>query len=183
MQLQIFTNLYLLFLSASLVGAQDPTPVSTPSEGGCADQKVVDQCVLTMKNALAKCQNDNWDCKCSAQANIANCYVDCLNNQDSFSAQLSSAQICATANAYDNGLTEVPATWTTPGPAAATPAQISDIDDEEVDGGQGLKAMTTSEPTKSSIEHKETKPSEGAAAAKHAGSWLALLGLGIGMFF
>ncbi|KAK5791533.1 hypothetical protein VI817_006842 [Penicillium citrinum] len=134
-----------------------------------------------MKIGLAKCQDDNWDCKCSAQANIANCYVDCLNNQDSFSAQLSSAQICATANAYDNGLTEVPATWTTPGPAAATPAQISDIEDDEVDGG--VKAMTTSAPTKSSTEQKETKPSEGAAAAKNAGSWLALLGLGIGMFF
>ena len=87
--------------------------------------------------------------------------------------------MCATANAYDNGLTEVPATWTTPGPAAATPAKISDVDDEEVN----IKSASAAEPTKSSTEEKSAKTSEGAAPGKAAGSWLALLGLGIGMAF
>ncbi|CAI7610202.1 unnamed protein product [Penicillium manginii] len=179
--MQLLAHLYLLIVSAALIAAQDPTPVATPEEGGCASQqRIVDQCVLTMRNALAKCQNDNWDCKCSAQANIANCYVDCLNNKDSFSAQLSSAEICATANAYDAGLTNVPATWTTPGPAAATPAQISDIDDDEFDT---KKSASSSEPTKSLTEEKSATTSEGAAAGKAAGSWLALVGLGIGMVF
>lgn len=112
--------------------------------------------------------------------NLSSCYVDCLNNKDSFSAQLSSAEICATANAYDAGLTNVPATWTTPGPAAATPAQISDIDDDEFDT---KKSASSSEPTKSLTEEKSATTSEGAAAGKAAGSWLALVGLGIGMVF
>lgn len=112
--------------------------------------------------------------------NFNSCYVDCLNNADSFSAQLASAETCATANAYDAGLHTVPATWTTPGPAAATPAEISDVDDDELDT---KKSESSSEPTKSSTEQKDAEASEGAAAGKVSGSWLALLGLGIGLAF
>ncbi|KAJ5098176.1 hypothetical protein N7532_005177 [Penicillium argentinense] len=169
---------FLLAISITFVAAQDPTPVAPPSNGGCSSQQLVDQCVMTMKSALAKCTTNDWDCKCTAQANIANCYVDCLNNADSFSAQLASAETCATANAYDAGLTAVPATWTTPGPSTATPAEIDSVDDDDDN-----KAKTTSAPTKPLKEQKDTKPSEGAAAAKAAGSWLALLGLGIGIAF
>lgn len=116
---------------------------------------------------------------CISAHDLNSCYVDCLNNEDSFSAQLASAETCATANAYDAGLTAVPATWTTPGPAAATPAEISDVEDDE----DGRKAVSSSEPTNTSAEKKDSKPSEGAAAGKTSGSWLALLGLGIGIAF
>ncbi|KAJ5398000.1 hypothetical protein N7509_006113, partial [Penicillium cosmopolitanum] len=109
-------------------------------------RRLVDQCVLTMRNAMAKCQDDNWDCKCSAQANIAK------------------------RSRYLGH----------PGPAAATPAQISDVNDDEFDN---KKSASSSEPTKSLKAENSAKTSEGAAAGNAAGSWLALVGLGIGMAF
>ncbi|KAJ5678095.1 uncharacterized protein N7477_003728 [Penicillium maclennaniae] len=167
----------LLAASVSLVVAQDlaPTPSSSAVANGlCADQSIVDTCVAAMKRGLAKCSDDNWDCKCSAQANIANCYVDCPNVPDAFSAQLASAQDCATANHYDKGITDVPQTWTTPGPqtTTVTPADVS------------VPGETTATATATGTMNKtEETAKSGAAAGIASGSWLALVGLGLGVIF
>lgn len=86
---------------------------------------------------------------------------------------LLSEQDCATANAYDKGETSVATTWTTPGPntVTATPTDTA-------------VSTTTNfaEPTAKSLQgEKDASPSEGAAVMKSAGSWLALLGLGVGV--
>ncbi|KAJ5668944.1 hypothetical protein N7462_010014 [Penicillium macrosclerotiorum] len=175
----ISVNLYaLLFAWATLVTCQDAVitsanAASTGESGQCANQQLVDQCVATMKMALAKCSSENWDCKCSGSANIANCYENCPNTPEYIEAQLLSEHDCATANAYDKGITAVTQSWTTPGVnvAKATPTDSDST------------TSATDEPTKSLEQHEETKTSEGAAAAKTAGSWLALLGLGIGVMF
>ncbi|OQD74747.1 hypothetical protein PENDEC_c009G06709 [Penicillium decumbens] len=169
----------LLIASASLVAAQnlEPTPSSNAVKAGlCADQHVVDTCVSAMEIGLAKCSNDNWDCKCSGRANIANCYVDCPNVSDAFSAQLQSEKDCATANAYDKGVTDVPATWTTPGPQTAT------VTPSDVSVPAETDRASRVQPTSTMNKAEETaKPSNGAASGKAAGSWLALLGFGLGI--
>jgi hypothetical protein len=86
--------------------------------------------------------------------------------------------VCATANHYDKGITDVPATWTTPGPQTAivTPADVSIPGETET--------ASNVHPTSTMNKAEETaKPSNGAAAGKTAGSWLALLGLGLGVVF
>ncbi|KAF3401901.1 hypothetical protein F1880_009759 [Penicillium rolfsii] len=125
-----------------------------------------------MQKALQKCSSDNWDCKCSGSANIANCYVNCPDTPDYLAAQSSSASDCATANAYDKGRTVVPDTWKT------------------MDFHNDYRATSTStaapKPTEERIVeiHKDSaKPSQGAANVKATGSWLALVGLGIGALF
>jgi hypothetical protein len=39
LNMQLLAHLYLLIVSAALIAAQDPTPVATPEEGGCASQQ------------------------------------------------------------------------------------------------------------------------------------------------
>ncbi|KAJ5122178.1 hypothetical protein N7448_003309 [Penicillium atrosanguineum] len=184
----ITANLSLLLAaSASLVAAQDlaPTPsASAVANGLCADQRVVDTCVEAMKRGLAICSDDNWDCKCSGQANIANCYVDCPNVPDAFSAQLASEKDCATANHYDKGITDVPQTWTTPGPqtATVTPADVS-VPGETESAAQVHPTETAAATATEKMNKAEETAKSGAAAGKASGSWLALVGLGLGVMF
>ncbi|KAJ5112882.1 hypothetical protein N7456_001416 [Penicillium angulare] len=170
-----------LWLMASVIaqaGAQNTpvqaaqSPAPTSGGGSCASQSLVDQCVATMGHSLAKCTENDWDCKCSGSANIANCYVDCPDDPARFSAELVSEQDCATANAYDKGQTSVATTWTTPGPdkVVATPT-----DDLAIETGK-------SEPTKTLTGvDKGSSPSEGVAAMNQVTSWLPFLGFGFGM--
>lgn len=105
---------------------------------------------------------------------LSSCYVDCPDDPARFSAELVSEQDCATANAYDKGISSITDHWTTPGPetVVATPTIQVDIAD----------STSTGEPTKSMSGLEESaSPSEGAAAIKFAGSWLALVGVGVGM--
>lgn len=98
--------------------------------------------------------------------------MDCPDDPARFSAMLVSEQDCATANAYDKGETSVASTWTTPGPntVTATPTDTA-----------VSTTTNTAEPTKALQEEKDASPSKGAAVMKSAGSWLALLGLGVGV--
>ncbi|KAK4864019.1 hypothetical protein LT330_010229 [Penicillium expansum] len=136
-------------------------------------------CVAIMKRGLAKCASSDWDCKCSGAANIANCYVDCSDDDpDSSAAKQLSVNDCATANAYDQGETTVAPSWTLPGSNAAQP---TDTDASVTISGS---SSTTAGPTKAfNGNEKSTSPSEGAAVVNDAGSWLALVVLGIGAAF
>ncbi|KAJ5578273.1 uncharacterized protein N7459_007237 [Penicillium hispanicum] len=170
----------LLTAWAAIVAAQDVTSTaasagSTAGSGLCASQQVVDSCISIMKNSLDKCTSADWDCKCSGVANIANCYVDCPDDPERFSAELQSEKVCATANAYDKGVSSVPTTWSTPSAEAEATATEASVTLETSSGTAG--------PTKSRGIEDATKPSKGAAAGKTAGSWLALLGLGLGVVF
>jgi hypothetical protein len=94
---------------------------------------------------------------------------------------------CATANAYDIGLTTVAPTWTRPGSNDAQPTDT----DYTIATGSG--SAPTARPTESLTENekaaspsekaneKAASPSEGAAPMKAAGNWLALVGLGLGI--
>jgi hypothetical protein len=64
--------------------------------------------------------------------------------------------------------------WTTPSPNAveATPTDVTTT----------AEATSTSEPT-NSLSGEKAAPSKGAAAARPVGSWLALVGLGLGAAF
>ncbi|CAI7599988.1 unnamed protein product [Penicillium glandicola] len=137
-------------------------------------------CVAIMKRGLARCASNDWDCKCSGAANIANCYVDCSDDDpDSSAAKQLSVNDCATANAYDQGETTVAPSWTLPGSNAAQPTDL-----DAILTASGSSATTTAGPTKSLISNeKSTSPSEGAAVANAAGSWLALVVLGVGAAF
>ncbi|KAJ5622744.1 hypothetical protein N7490_011349 [Penicillium lividum] len=183
----ILNPIFLLLVSSATTGvsAQDVAVAAgqtlatsnglatSNDSGGCASQQVVDQCVVTMQGTLAKCTDADWDCKCSGSANIANCYEDCPDDPARFSAELMSEQDCATANAYDKGVSAVPTTWTTPGPntVTATPTDV-----------EISTTTNTAGPTKS-LNGEEASPSasEGAAVMKSAGSLFALLGLGVGI--
>ncbi|KAJ5667616.1 hypothetical protein N7507_003480 [Penicillium longicatenatum] len=169
-----YVNPILLLASAAAVTAQDAVVGQNlaANSGSCASQSVVDTCVNVMKGTLQKCTENDWDCKCSGSANVANCYEDCPDDPARFSAMLLSEQDCATANAYDKGESTVPTTWTTPGPntVTATPTDT-----------QVSTTTNTAEPTKSLQGEKDASPSEGAAVMKSAGSLLALLGLGVGV--
>ncbi|KAJ5493687.1 hypothetical protein N7463_009774 [Penicillium fimorum] len=171
----------LLVTSATLIAAQDaaPTSPSTNGNSNCASQKVVDSCVAIMKRGLAKCSDADWDCKCSGAANIANCYVNCSDDDpDSSAARQLSVNDCATANAYDQGETTVASSWTLPGSNAAQPTRV----DASITTSDS--SSTTPGPTKSFIAHeKSTSPSEGAAVVNAAGSWMALVVLGFGAAF
>ncbi|KAJ5131399.1 uncharacterized protein N7515_007438 [Penicillium bovifimosum] len=166
----------LLATSATLIAAQD---ASSSSNSHCASQKLVDYCVTAMKKGLNECTSGDWDCKCSGAANIANCYVDCSDEDpDRAEAQNLSMNNCATANAYDQGLTTVAPTWTRPGSNAAQPT------DTDFTLATGSGTSPTASPTKSlKGNEKAASPSEGAAPApmKATGGWLALVGLGLGI--
>jgi hypothetical protein len=100
------------------------------------------------------------------------CYVNCPDSPDYIAAQSSSASDCATANAYDKGNTVVPDTWKT----------------MDFHNDVHVTATSTASPKSTGAKildtHKESaKPSKGAANVKATGSWLALVGLGIGAFF
>ncbi|KAJ6088198.1 hypothetical protein N7486_009459 [Penicillium sp. IBT 16267x] len=173
----IATPISLLLLGSAALGtAQDAVVgqnlAASSDSGSCAAQPIVDTCVTIMKGTLDKCTDDDWDCKCSGSANIANCYEDCPDDPARFSAMLVSEQDCATANAYDKGVSSVATTWTTPGPntVTATPTDI-----------EVSTTTNTAEPTKSLKGEKDASPSKGAAVMKSAGSLLALLGLGVGV--
>ncbi|KAJ5551892.1 hypothetical protein N7535_000162 [Penicillium sp. DV-2018c] len=159
----------LLVTSVTLITASD--------NSYCASQKLVDYCVTAMRKGLTECATNDWDCKCSAAANIANCYVDCSDEDpDRAAAQDLSVNDCATANAYDQGLTTVAPSWTLPGSNAAQPT------DTDFTFATGSGAAPTAGPTKSlKGNEKEATPSEGAAPMKVTGSWLALVGLGLGI--
>lgn len=105
---------------------------------------------------------------------MQSCYVDCSDDDpDRSAAQELSVNDCATANAYDQGLTTVAPSWTRPGSNAAQPTETD-----------FTIATTTAGPTKSlSGNEKSKSPSEGAAAVNAAGSWLTLVGLGLGIVF
>ncbi|KAJ5488410.1 hypothetical protein N7453_011864 [Penicillium expansum] len=166
----------LLAASATLIAAQDATPTSTSTSGNsnCASQKVVDSCVAIMKRGLAKCASSDWDCKCSGAANIANCYVDCSDDDpDSSAAKQLSVNDCATANAYDQGRDDCRTFMDS--------ARPTDTDASVTISGS---SSTTAGPTKAfNGNEKSTSPSEGAAVVNDAGSWLALVVLGIGAAF
>ncbi|KAJ5937086.1 hypothetical protein N7466_003536 [Penicillium verhagenii] len=167
---------FLLVVSVGLVSAQDATPSqslapSASSGGLCASQEVVDTCVTVMQGSLSKCTDNDWDCKCSGSANIANCYEDCPDDPARFSAIFMSEQDCATANAYDKGISSVATTWTTPGPNTVT-ATPTDVEVSTTTNTAGPTKLTALE---------DASPSKGAAAMKSAGSLLALLGLGVGV--
>ncbi|KAJ5970215.1 uncharacterized protein N7479_000133 [Penicillium vulpinum] len=172
----------LLAASATLIAAQDATPTSPSTNGNsnCASQKVVDSCVAIMKRGLAKCSSADWDCKCSGAANISNCYVNCSEDDpESSAARQLSVNDCATANAYDQGETTVAPSWTLPGSNAAQPTN-ADASIITSSGG----SSTTAGPTKSFIGYEKSAiPSEGAAVANDAGSWMALVVLGLGAAF
>ncbi|KAJ6016629.1 hypothetical protein N7451_000008 [Penicillium sp. IBT 35674x] len=167
---------FLLIASAALVTAQDAVVgqnlAASSDSGSCASQSIVDTCVNVMRGTLNKCTDNDWDCKCSGSANIANCYEDCPDDPARFSAMLVSEQDCATANAYDKGESSVAETWTTPGPntVTATPTDTA-----------VSTTTSTAEPTKALKGEKDASPSKGAAPIQSAGSWLALLGLGVGV--
>ncbi|KAJ5788847.1 uncharacterized protein N7518_005858 [Penicillium psychrosexuale] len=173
------THLSLLFAaSATLIAAQDATSQSTSGNSNCASQKVVDSCVAIMKRGLAKCASNDWDCKCSGAANIANCYVDCSDDDpDSSAAKQLSVNDCATANAYDQGETTVAPSWTLPGSNAAQPT------DTDATLTTSSSSSTTAGPTKTFANEKSASPSEGAAVVNDAGSWMALVVLGLGAAF
>jgi hypothetical protein len=101
--------------------------------------------------------------------------VNCPDSPDYIAAQSSSASDCATANAYDKGNTIVPDTWKTMDfHNDVRPSATSTSSD----------AGPTTTEAKILDSHKESaKPSKGAASVKATGSWLALVGLGIGAFF
>jgi hypothetical protein len=101
------------------------------------------------------------------------CYADCVG-EDRVSAELLSEHDCRTANAYDKGISTVNDVWTTPSPnaAEATPT----------DATTTTPPTSTSEPTKSFGEEKAAT-SKGAAAPRSVGSWLALVGIGLGVAF
>lgn len=105
---------------------------------------------------------------------------------DAFSAQLASEKDCATANHYDKGITDVPQTWTTPGPqtATVTPADVSIPGETESAAQVHPTATATATATSTMNKAEETaKPSNGAAIGKASGSWLALVALGLGIVF
>ncbi|CAG7961341.1 unnamed protein product [Penicillium nalgiovense] len=175
------THILLLATSATLIAAQDGTPTSpnTSGDSNCVSQKVVDSCVSIMKRGLTKCTSSDWDCKCSGVANIANCYVDCSEDDpNSSAARQLSVDVCATANAFSNGETTVAPSWTLPGSNAAQPTDIDAI------LAASDSPSTTAGPTKAIVgDEKSTSPSEGAAVMNDAGSWLALVILGLGAAF
>ncbi|KAJ5152763.1 uncharacterized protein N7482_009241 [Penicillium canariense] len=173
------TQLLLLAATALLASAQDANPQlqsaplqlqATAHRTTLTKSRIVDDCVKIMKESLQKCSEENWDCKCSGAANIA--------NPDYLAAQSSSASDCATANAYDKGNTLVPDTWKTMNFKNDAHAPTAPSPDTPA------RATSTGGPTKSLNSLKESaKPSKGSAAVKTTGSWLALVALGLGAIF
>lgn len=85
---------------------------------------------------------------------------------------------CATANAFDEGQKTVAPSWTRPGSNAAQPTEI---DYSKVTGS---RSSVTPGPTNTlTPNEKSMSPSEGAAAVNVASSWVALVGLGLGIAF
>ncbi|KAJ5361926.1 hypothetical protein N7541_002770 [Penicillium brevicompactum] len=175
--MRLFTT-FLLTAWATLAIAQE-APATTPTgDSKCASQKLVDSCAAVMHKGLAKCRTDDWDCKCSGAANIANCYVNCSEDDEAgASARSLSVGNCATANAFDQGETTVAPTWTLPGSNAAQPT-----DTEASTTSGGSSSTTTAGPTKSLKGHEKATSSDNAAPVNVAGSWLVLTGLGLGIF-
>ncbi|KAJ5762275.1 uncharacterized protein N7511_005657 [Penicillium nucicola] len=169
----ITTSLFMVLASTALVAAQSATITSPSGNEQCTAVPIVQKCISIMQKGLDKCTKDDWDCKCSGAANIFGCYADCVG-EDRVSAELLSEHDCRTANAYDKGRTTVNDVWTTPSPDAveATPTEASTT----------AQSTSTSEPTKTLSEEKAAT-SKGAAAGKPVGTWLALVGFGLGVAF
>ncbi|KAJ5238955.1 hypothetical protein N7468_003574 [Penicillium chermesinum] len=185
--MHVFTLSLLLAASASFGATQDAT-ITAPaslimrrSSAGCEDPTVVDHCVTAMKAYLAKCSDSDWDCKCSGAANIANCYVNCEGNSDATSARSLSAGNCATANAYDKGVTDVPPVQVTPSNNAAELAASTGVPKGSSPGEQLASGVNPTHATTTADAKESAKPSKGAAGkVTVGGSWLAAIGLGLG---
>ena len=65
--------------------------------------------------------------------------------------------------------------WTLPGSNAAQPTSI------EANPTSDAGSSTATDATKSLKGHEKSSSSEGAASVNVAGSWLALVGLGLGI--
>lgn len=82
----------------------------------------------------------------------------------------------------------MPQTWTTPGPqtTTVTPADVSIPGETESAAQVHGKATATATATATAagtMNKAEETAKSGAASGKASGSWLALVGLGLGIMF
>ncbi|KAJ5689694.1 hypothetical protein N7462_004086 [Penicillium macrosclerotiorum] len=176
---------FLLAASATIVSGQDATvtgigAANTGNVNKCAAQKVVDQCVFTMKFQLENCATYDWDCLCTSSTNVVGCYNNCPESPDRLGAEQIRQQNCANAKAYDTTSVSPPATKSAVMSSSRASASTTDT------AYSGLEANNNddAQPTKSLVGlEASATASEGAAAAKAAGGWLAFLGLALGVMF
>ncbi|KAJ5160503.1 uncharacterized protein N7482_007507 [Penicillium canariense] len=186
----------LLAASATIAVGQEATTTgsSAVKTGGaykCAAQKVVDECVRNMKFQLENCAMYDWDCQCTGSTNVVGCYSNCPENPDRLGAQQIREQSCANAKAYDTTSSASASVAKATGMSSSMPSSMSASSSasaaDTTYAPSGLKSNSDSsdaEPTKSlSGLEKNTSPSEGAAAVRAAGGWLAFLGLALGVMF
>ncbi|KAJ5684722.1 uncharacterized protein N7477_001067 [Penicillium maclennaniae] len=161
----------IIAASASLVAAQDATTTATATSTKCA------------------AQND-WDCKCQGSTNVVNCYDNCPDDQERLGAQQIREQNCIAAKAY--GTLTTTAGMATPSASAsassfaASMSASSSAMAEPTGSRSGLESNNGGNKATQSLTGLEASatPNEGAATArvKVVGSWLAFLGLALGVF-
>jgi hypothetical protein len=162
---------------------------------------------MTMKFSLENCDPSDWDCKCQGSTNIvkygpptyaspqaekltiySSCYNNCPDDSDRLAAEQIREQNCIAAKAYGTQTTTAGTATPSAFASVSTPASTlvsstamaeatgsrSGIESNNVDG-KATKSLTGLEAT--------ATPNEGAASArvKAVGSWLAFLGLGLGV--
>ncbi|KAJ6131106.1 hypothetical protein N7523_001566 [Penicillium sp. IBT 18751x] len=145
----------IIAASASLVAAQDATTTATATSTKCAAQ---------------------------------NCYDNCPDDQERLGAQQIREQNCIAAKAY--GTLTTTAGMATPSASAsisvASMSASSSAMAEPTGSRSGLESNNGGSKATQSLTGLEASatPNEGAATArvKVVGSWLAFLGLGLGVF-
>ncbi|KAJ5740857.1 hypothetical protein N7493_000729 [Penicillium malachiteum] len=167
----------MLAISASLVTAQDGTVK-------CAAQSVVDNCLQTMNFELENCNPGDWDCQCTSSTNIVSCYTNCPDDPDRQPAQQLKQQYCLNAKVYGTMFQTASkvSTATAPWPSISSSSAVDATATNTHAAGETHTDSSATGPTKSlAALQASASPSEGVAAAYSAGSFLAFLGLGLGV--
>ncbi|KAF7712763.1 Uncharacterized protein PECH_007337 [Penicillium ucsense] len=189
----------LIAATASVVVGQ------TSNSKTCAAQNVVDRCVQDMQFQLEGCDTYDFACQCTRSTNVVDCYNNCPDLIASTTAQSIRQQNCANAKAYATTTTfgaapsqTATGTRTHPHNASATSsgtpsgleennagADYSDSGSETGSGSETSNAAPTKTLTglQGEITTAGPSPTSGAAmnAVKRSGTWVAFLGLALGV--
>jgi hypothetical protein len=131
---------------------------------------VLDACIATEQAQINGCANNDYSCLCQQYGNLLTCYNNCPNDPNVYSVQQQKTQQCSAAQAY--GTTTLMVAKST-----ATSAATSLVDSSAV-----ASATSTETATGSAASSTSSKAAAGALRVETAGSLLAVVAAGFGVF-
>jgi len=154
-------TIFLLAAGAVLAAAQSTSSItlasSTTSSAStatsiCADQPVLNQCILTEQARINSCAANDYSCLCQTYGNLLTCYNNCPNDPGLYSVQQEKTQQCDAAQSYGtttvitakstSSSSSMTSMFATSGFASATPSDSASASAASATSTGGAVALT-----------------------------------------